>query len=328
MGQSKLSIIIPVFNTKAFLPACLDSILNQTYRELEIILVNDGSKDGSEELCRHYASKDPRVQLINQENRGVAAARNRGLEAATGQYLTFVDSDDLLDLNAYEKLVKILEEKEADILEFGYARLDPLGQVSNRYPVTDRELSGPEESCRILLQREGSYPSVCNKLFRSDLIGHLTFADLRYSEDFLFNLQACLACQKKIDLSYCGYYYREHDNMATRPSFRPAKLDILKAGEQALSLLSRDFHQLIPYARLYLLDNCRLLYQQAAESDIPYFDEEQKLLVETFRIHYQAIKKDWSGLPLSKKRKLAFATFYRNPSLYLVLKKLTRFIKA
>ncbi len=98
-----LSVIIPVYNVEKYLRECLDSVSNQTYQNLEIILVNDGSKDGSAEICKEYLAKDERIQYYEQENQGQSAARNLALSKATGEYITFVDSDDWISLDIYEK---------------------------------------------------------------------------------------------------------------------------------------------------------------------------------------------------------------------------------
>lgn len=114
MGKSKLSIIVPVYNVEKYLKQCIESILNQTYKNLEIILVDDGSKDSSGKIVDDYAIKDRRVIPVHKENGGISSARNTGLAYVTGEYLTFVDSDDWLDLDMYEKMIEAIEKYSAD----------------------------------------------------------------------------------------------------------------------------------------------------------------------------------------------------------------------
>ena len=110
-----ISIIVPVYNVKDYVEKCLDSICGQTYKNLEIVVVDDGSTDGSGEICDTYAQKDPRVKVIHRENRGVSAVRNEGLDIALGEYIGFVDGDDWIDSDMYEFLYELLIVNEADI---------------------------------------------------------------------------------------------------------------------------------------------------------------------------------------------------------------------
>lgn len=118
--SSSISVIIPVFNIATYLPQCLDSILSQSYSDLQIILVDDGSTDNSGTICDAYAAKDTRIVVIHQENRGAAAAKNAGLRIATGKYLSFVDSDDYLEPNAYAHMIKLLNSQQADVIQCSF----------------------------------------------------------------------------------------------------------------------------------------------------------------------------------------------------------------
>lgn len=115
-----ISVIIPVYNVAVYLPECIASVLSQDYPALEIILIDDGSTDGSGAICDAYAQKDSRIQVIHQPNCGAAAAKNAGLQAATGEYLSFVDSDDFLEPGAYSHMVRLLQEHEADVVQCSY----------------------------------------------------------------------------------------------------------------------------------------------------------------------------------------------------------------
>ena len=118
--EKVISVIVPVYNVAAYLPQCMDSILSQSYEALEVILIDDGSTDGSGALCDAYEKKDPRVRVIHQKNGGAASAKNAGLRIATGEYLTFVDSDDFLEPGAYLFMVSTLESYGADVVQSGF----------------------------------------------------------------------------------------------------------------------------------------------------------------------------------------------------------------
>lgn len=138
--QPLVSTIVPVYNTVNELERCINSLLNQTYADIEIILVDDGSEDGSGQICDRYAERDNRVKVIHQENAGVVAARKAGVRAAKGEYVSFIDSDDYIDEGMYQRLIKVVEETQADIISFGCIREYATG-LSLRVP------SAPEYDC-------------------------------------------------------------------------------------------------------------------------------------------------------------------------------------
>ena len=119
----KVSIVVPVYNMEKKLKKCLDTLVNQTYEDLEIIVVNDGSKDGSLDIIRKYEQKDSRIEVIDQKNQGISAARNNAMKKATGKLLCFVDSDDYVELNMVEELVDKMNESKADIVVCNYFKL-------------------------------------------------------------------------------------------------------------------------------------------------------------------------------------------------------------
>ena len=122
----KVSVVVPVYNSEKFLEYCIQSILNQTYTNIELILVNDGSTDNSLNICAKYKLEDDRVVVINQKNMGVSVARNNGIIHATGEYLQFVDSDDFVDINMTEKLIYAAKENKASMVICGYRSIDVL----------------------------------------------------------------------------------------------------------------------------------------------------------------------------------------------------------
>lgn len=184
-----LSVIVPVYNAEQYLRPCLDSILGQTYHNLEILCINDGSSDHSGEILEEYARKDPRVRAITQANAGVSAARNRGIDAATGAYLTFVDSDDALAPEMYHELIWILEKENAEIAHCGYRRYELDGMVKDINGTKEYLLQTSEEAVACLLRGEKYIPSLCNKVYRRELFEDTHFVDgIRYNEDLLLNV--------------------------------------------------------------------------------------------------------------------------------------------
>lgn len=205
-SQPLISVIIPVYKAEKYLPACLDSVLAQTYRNLEIILIDDGSPDNSGKICDSYAERDSRICVIHQENAGVSAARNAGLDAASGDYIGFVDADDYIKPDMYEALFKRLQECGADIAQCGHSRISLDGtvicEIEAEQAVLDRKSAIKE-----LLVGDIHY-SDWDKLYRRGLFDGVRF-DLRvsYGEDLLLNYQVLKHCERVALLKGSYYFY-------------------------------------------------------------------------------------------------------------------------
>lgn len=167
-----ISIIIPVYNVEKYIHRCINSILNQTFKDFELILVNDGSTDNCGEICDFYGSIDDRVKVIHKNNRGVSDARNRGIDIAKGNYISFVDSDDFIELDMYESMYKKIEEDNADICICGIREIKEDGNIIQQYIPSNINL-------KEIITR--AYP--CNKLFNKELFKDNRFKVGRYYED-------------------------------------------------------------------------------------------------------------------------------------------------
>lgn len=214
MKKPLLSIVVPVYNTSPWLRKCLDSIINQTYRNIEIICVDDGSTDDSLAVLQQYAVRDFRIKVIHQENAGVSVARNRGVEVASGDYVGFVDSDDYLACNAFEIVVPYLEEKP-DVVVFGIKGVDAFGKdVSSAY--MDLPCEGVRKPDESLIIATNGY--VWNKLFRLKLLrdNNVTFpCGIRY-EDAMFMYIAMMFSEKVCYVKERVYYYLQHEGSFTQ----------------------------------------------------------------------------------------------------------------
>lgn len=203
----KISVIMPIYNMEQFLDNSIPSILNQSFRDFELLLINDGSQDKSIELCRKYERLDNRVTVFDLENRGVSAARNMGIKMARGAYIRFVDADDLLPEDSLELLVEAMESEEGIHLV--------IGKYESKYGYYQSALEGCRTFEEFMLDFADYIPSfyygvVWNKLYRKELIeeGKLQFdPGLTWCEDFVFNLLYYERCRKIRYLSRCVYRY-------------------------------------------------------------------------------------------------------------------------
>lgn len=218
MFQAKITIIVPVYNVETYLTKCVESILGQTYPYLQILLIDDGSTDRSGEICDQYAALDKRIEVFHTENSGLVAARKFGLKYARGKYIGFVDSDDYIEADMFEKMAKIIDESQADFIHTGFIREnsqhtetvigfeDGVFELKNS---KDREWFLVKYVLKAKTESSISY-SIWSKLYRSDLIKSsyiLLQNDQQYGED-LFNLCLCILQSRKIALSrYAGYHY-------------------------------------------------------------------------------------------------------------------------
>ncbi len=184
--NKKISVIIPIYNSSQTLERTINSVINQTYKNLEIILVNDGSTDDSIKICKKYAKKDNRIIIVNQKNKGVGEARNHGIDVSTGNFISFVDSDDTMDENLYKELIATQIVTNADIVESGAKVI--LGK--------DNEIFPYEKNDKIIIYENHDYMknylnfslnvSVWGKIYKRELIGDIRFPNLNINEDFVF----------------------------------------------------------------------------------------------------------------------------------------------
>ena len=198
-----ISIIIPVYNTSAYLHQCLNSVCKQSYQNIEIILVNDGSTDDSLSLLKVYEKKDPRIIVIDQKNAGLSAARNAGLEQASGDYVLFLDSDDWIDSNACELAMQTIKEDKSQVVIWNYYREYADGPKKTQLLGTEHEQLKDRAAVNIFRRMIGpigaelktpnlldSFSTAWGKLYRRDIIGSVRFVDTKIigSEDVLFNI--------------------------------------------------------------------------------------------------------------------------------------------
>lgn len=214
----KYSIVIPVYNIKEYLADCLDSVLAQSLSDFEVILVNDGSTDGSDALCDAYAAQHPQIHVVHQSNQGVSVARNTGLELAQGEYVLFLDSDDWWEPNLLE-LLEPLTKKSPDVIEFGYKKIYPLGQTECVYPtLTANGEGGSQYLLQIFENSAMPIGSSCTCAYRRQLLlDHNLFytAGIRYGEDLKFRLMVLQKAASIYTLPEALYLYRMRESSVT-----------------------------------------------------------------------------------------------------------------
>ena len=217
--KGMITIIVPVYNTSLYLSRCVASLVQQSYSDLEIILVDDGSTDGSGHLCDQLAEKDSRIVVIHKKNAGQGLARNNGIERSHGEYLAFVDSDDYMEPDSYLKVICKMKEAHADLCAFGYLQQDSSGNECFRVKISDKSYSGEEIRKKFVLhffgdsmeEEELRGVSSCMSVYRRNIISKydIRFQSERevFSEDTLFNLDYCYYAGSVITISDVLYHY-------------------------------------------------------------------------------------------------------------------------
>lgn len=251
MFDTKVSVIIPVYNSAAYLPACVASIMNQTYKNLEILLIDDGSVDNSLQICNEFAQRDTRIKVRHQENRGVSAARNAGLEIAEGEYITFVDSDDQMVENGVSLLVNDLEEQNADIATASQFYITSDQTVVERHCEDTKDVlifTGTEALCRSL-EFDRRMTSCHGKLFRREFLHDIRFAEgKKVNEDFYFVFLCCLKQPVFVYRDECVYRYFYRASSASRSEFEDKYFDMLYFAEQKKQLIEKRYPELLDKA--------------------------------------------------------------------------------
>ena len=261
--SEKISIIVPVYNAERYLADCIESICASHYHNIEIILINDGSTDSSNKICNEYASLDARIVVHHQANGGVSAARNAGISMSTGEYIAFVDSDDLVKPSIYEELINALYESDADLslckllrytdgVEYSYYEpficgyLDR-GNLWDSYVLNmlGTPLSKPQ--CAPIMG------SVWRCIYKKSIIKEhgIIFRDIKIAEDMLFNLEYICYCNSAVIVDKALYLYRDNLLSATR-NYKADLFDNLKKQVQMVEQVLRKHNKLGAIEQEYL----------------------------------------------------------------------------
>ena len=265
-----ISVIVPVYNVEQYLPKCLDSILEQTFKDLEILLIDDGSTDDTCVICNQYAKKDFRIKVYHQENRGVAAARNEGLDKANGEYIGFVDGDDLLDKDMFSVLYQNAIKYRCEISCCQISTTEINGSVSEPFSNKSGLYCRDDLIKKFFFDpfvKEMMY-SQCNKIFRADVLKKLRYSSYRYGEDILFVFQA-IGCANRIYYDdFIGYHYMHRDGSAMRVPFSFNRFDYIDAIRVIESLCEQQYPYVLEEARLWVYQHVLTTVRSAVASQL------------------------------------------------------------
>ena len=262
-----ISVIIPVYNVENYLEECLNSVQNQTYTNIEVILVNDGSTDKSKQICERYCKEDSRFQLLNQENQGLSAARNNGVAASTGEFIAFVDSDDIILPNYLETLIHYMTD-EIDIVESQFT-VSKEEFLDERFKELTILFEGNSEEAVKIFPKHILNVNAVTKLYRRSIVETIPYIDGVIFEDVYCGIGMLKYIRKIIKIDYKGYYYRQHQASIMHRTFTPKNLDIFTVSDQLIDLYS-DREELLPYIGSFLVHLATMHYQEYIRKGNPY----------------------------------------------------------
>lgn len=275
--NEKISVVIPAYNLQAYLPATLDSVLAQTHENLEIIVVDDGSADGTAAVMESYAAKDSRIRTIYQENGGVTAARLRGVAEATGAWIGFVDGDDYIEPDMYQRLLENMKQYDAGISHCGYQMVFP-SRVDYYYNTGKLMVQTEDSGCSDLLEGRFVEPGLWNKLYRRELFAgleELMDKSIRINEDLLMNFYLFRQVDRVVYEDICPYHYVLRKGSAATAQLNEHKL------RDPLKVLHLLLEQTADNPRWNRIVEGRLIYRLVDSAAMPL--GQQKELIRPFR---------------------------------------------
>lgn len=280
-----VSIIVPIYNVEPFLERCINSLLSQTYTNLEIILVDDGSPDNCPQICDDYACLDERIKVIHKTNGGLSDARNAGLKIATGEKIAFVDSDDWVAPYYIEVMIRAMEETSSDIVECNYMRTDGNEEIMKPHNDVRSTVYSTTEAMRHLIQDLILHQIVWNKLYKKSVISDVVFPLGKYNEDEFWTYQVFGKAKKIAKVENVLYYYFQNSDSIMGQGYKIKRLDAIEAKVLRQQYIDACFSELSDIAATNLLSS--IIY--AGQMSLFYLSDAEKK--QAIRILQNYIKK-------------------------------------
>ena len=325
-----ISIIVPVYNVEEYLDKCVDSIINQTYTNLEIILVDDGSPDNCPAMCDEWAEKDNRIKVIHKENGGLSDARNSGIEASNGKWVYFIDSDDYVSEDTIEKLYKVAIVNNCDMAIGRYVEvcdgIEKEAEYSNQIYIYSQDEYW-EQLYSLSLQKEYlvsvSLIISCNKLIKRNIFDSIKFLEGKYHEDEFIIHNLISKCNKIAFLDSKLYYYVQQNNSIMH---KPSLASITDGLEAVVQRENYFIENKKTFLNLSLISSLENIMGYCFKFKYVYKNKElTKKSKKLYRYYYKiAIKNNVKKEEYYKKDKLLFFSFYINEYLYRLVRKIKR----
>ncbi len=265
MEKALITVIIPVYNIEEYLGVCLDSVCGQTYKNLEILLIDDGSTDGTGQICDEYAVRDSRINVIHKSNEGQSVARNLGLDHARGDYIAFIDGDDWVTEDYLDRLFVSLQESNADIANCNFLRKKAAGDKTGQIRSGKRRIFNAEQAIENLCYLKELNCAPCAKLFKSRILRDIRFPEGCIYEDLAIIYKTYDAAERIVYCDFDGYFYFQRSGSSLKSTFHEKKLSRIFFSKEILSFIQENYPSIVGSAY------CRLFWSvSGALMDIPW----------------------------------------------------------
>lgn len=320
MTANKISVIVPIYNADKYLKKCLDSIVNQSYRNLEIILVNDGSTDSSSKIMEIYAAKDKRILTIHKENGGIGSAYRVAFGKVTGDYIAFVDSDDYIDLDTYKELIEIAKNKDPDIIHFGRVLLNDRDQIIQIHKTINETIEGTD----YILKKHFTFlrdPSLASRLFNKYLFVNVNIFDQNIGIDEMLIVQLLSKCKKSVYVKNIYYYtYAREDSVSRMPYSRKKVKEGIHVQRFICDFMDEHHRFFSPYLYIKYLNYILYVYDSLEADRSIRQSNEFDSLQKDLNLYYNKSKKTKEFKRSNLLLRLKLYILVRHPNLYTPLK--------
>ena len=261
MQNQLISVIVPIYKVEAYLIRCVESIVNQTYQNLEIIFVDDGSPDNCSKVCDEWSIKDSRIKVIHKKNGGLSDARNAGMKIATGKYISFIDSDDYVALDFFETLLSVMEKENSDIAECNVVKFYEDGRSEKYSDDLAITTFDTESALTGLIAENPFHQHVWNKLYKTQLVKDIHYAVGKLNEDEFWTYQVFGRAQKVSKINKTMYYYFQRSSSIMGESYNIRRLDALEGKANRQKYIEERFPSLATQAKIDFYGSCLFAYQ-------------------------------------------------------------------
>lgn len=321
--MDKVSLIVPVYNVDKYLEECLDSLINQSYDNIEIILINDGSTDNSGNICDKYSNKYSKVKTFHKENAGLSSARNMGIEKSIGDYLFFVDSDDFIHPETIKIMCGLMIKENCDIVQCDFFKFHDKDSI-NFEPVTTTVkhecYDGLTAVKSIYSEKSIEATIVCNKMYKRKLFDKVRFPIGKRNEDEFTTYKLLYESKKVIYIYEKFYYYRQRENSIMHSKIDINRLDYLEALEERMKFfLDNNDCTMYKKTLIQYVESARDICIKFIEQGV--FEEQVSMLLTKYNSTMNLLIKD-SSVPFKKKILMKF--FANNPKLYINIRKMLK----
>lgn len=319
MDKELVSIIVPIYNVEKYLKKCIESIINQTYKNIEIILVDDGSPDKCGEICEEYSKKDNRIVVIHKQNGGLSDARNKGIKVAKGKYITFVDSDDYVDYRYIELLYKAVKENNTKIAQCNIAKVNMSGNIIARLGYRENSIKTSKNMLNdIYSSHLIENIVVWNKLYLKEMFNNISFPVGKIHEDEFTTFKILYNVDKISIVNEYLYYYRQTDESIIGKKFNKKRMDLLEALEERISFLKeKKEYDLYKKTLKYYIEQLRVYFIKTKK----YIGNSSKIQ-KTIKYKYKIACEEYLKLKeIPNKEKIKSLIFLVLPNIFYMIKK-------